>query len=186
VFFNPSPGGGASLVGIVWLVPILGIYFAMQLSKAGEGAPSRWRPVGFALLGILLMVLGGVVFSSGVQSQSPGKFLLAYLIMVGGALVPLSAWPALGKVLLAYGYAARIPVAIIMYFAIRGNWGTHYDVSPPGFPAAMGFGMKYLLIGLLPQLVLWIAFTIIIGVLFGGIYHAVTARARSKSEPVTA
>jgi len=154
----------------------------MRLTNAGEGASSRWRPLGFAVLGLLLMVLGGAVFSSGVQSQSPGRFLLAYLIMAGGAFVPLSAWPALGKVLRAYGYAARIPVAIIMYFAIRGNWGTHYDVAPPGFPA-MGFGMKYLLIALLPQLVLWIAFTIIVGVLFGGIVNALAAR--SKPAPVT-
>jgi hypothetical protein len=182
LFFNTNPGGAGALVGIVWLVPILGIYFAMRLSRAGQGAPSRWRPLGFALLGLLLMVAGGVVFASAEQSQSPGKFLLAYLILIGSAFVPFSAWPALGKVLVAYGYAARLPVAIIMFFAIRGGWGTHYDAPPPGLPP-MGFWMKYLMIGLLPQLVLWITFTVIVGVLFGGIVNALAAR--SKSVPVT-
>jgi len=168
-------------VGIVWLVPIFGIYFAMRLAKAGEGAPIRWRPLWTSVLGLLLMVMGGIVFESA-QFVSPGKLFLAYLIMVGSALLPLSAWPALGKVMVAYAYAARLPVAIIMFFAIRGNWGTHYDAPPPGFPP-MGFWMKYFLIGLLPQLVLWIAFTVIVGVLFGGIVNALAQR--SKPVPST-
>jgi hypothetical protein len=182
ILFSTAPGGAGALVGIVWLVPILGIYFAVRLSKAGEGAATRWRPLWASLLGLLLMVGGGVVFASA-QFMSPGKLFLAYLIMIGSALVPLSAWPALGKVLVAYAYAARLPVAIIMFFAIRGSWGTHYDVSPPGFPP-MGFWMTYVLIGLLPQLVIWVVFTVVIGTLFGGIVNALTGR--SKPAPETA
>jgi hypothetical protein len=49
-----------------------------------------------------------------------------------------------------------------------GNWGTHYDVPPPNFPE-MGWIAKWLLIGLLPQLTVWICFTAIIGMLFGGV-----------------
>lgn len=26
-------------------------------------------------------------------------------------------------------------VSTVMFFAIRGNWGTHYDGPPPGFPS---------------------------------------------------
>ena len=180
LFFNPIPGGPGALVGIVWLVPIFGIYFAMQLAKAGEEAPSRWRPLWASLLGLLLMAAGGVVFASA-QFQSPSKMFLGYLVMVGGALVPLYAWPALGKDLLAYAYAARLPVALIMFFAIRGDWGTHYDAPPPGFPP-MGFWTKYIQIGLLPQLVLWIVFTVIVGVLFGGIVNAVAHRSKPAPE----
>ncbi len=40
------------------------------------------------------------------------------------AIVTLPGWPALFKTLLAYGYAARIPVAIVMFFAFRGNWAS--------------------------------------------------------------
>jgi len=32
--FNREAGGGGALIGIVWLVPILGVYFALRLSKA--------------------------------------------------------------------------------------------------------------------------------------------------------
>ena len=43
-----------------------------------------------------------------------------------------------------------------------GNWGTHYDVAPPGFPE-MGPISKWILIGLLPQLTIWIWFTMAVG-----------------------
>jgi hypothetical protein len=55
-----------------------------------------------------------------------------------------------------------------MFFAIMGSWGTHYDAPPPNLPE-MGWFVKWLFIGLLPQLTVWIAFTGVIGMLFGGI-----------------
>jgi hypothetical protein len=94
-----------------------------------------------------------------------------------GAVIAFRGWPALGRTLLAYGLAARIPVAIVMLLAILGNWGTHYDVAPPGFPA-MGAIPKWFLIGLLPQLTIWIWYTIAAGALFGGAFVALTGRAR--------
>ncbi len=81
-------------------------------------------------------------------------------------------WPALAKALVAYGYAARVPVVIIMFFAIRGNWGTHYDGPPPNLPE-MTFWPKYLHIALLPQLVFWVAYTVVLGALVGTIAAAV-------------
>jgi len=181
LLFNPAAGGLGSLVGIVWLVPIFGIYFAMQLAKAGEKAPSRWRPLGYALLGLTVVFAGGAV-GYAESLHLPGKLILGYLIMAGGALVPLCAWPALGKALLAYGYAARIPVAIIMFLAMRGSWGTHYDALPPGFPP-MGFWMKYVELALLPQLILWVVYTVVVGVLFGGIVNGLAHR--STPAPTT-
>jgi hypothetical protein len=103
-------------------------------------------------------------------------------ISILGALVAVRGWPALGRTLLAYGLAARIPVAIVMLFAILGNWGTHYDVAPPGFPE-IGPISKWLLIGVLPQLTIWIWFTIAVGALFGGIAVAIRSRA---GRPATA
>ena len=50
--------------------------------------------------------------------------------------------------LLAYAFAARVPVALVMLVAMLGNWGTHYDVAPPGFPE-MGVFSKWLMIGAL-------------------------------------
>ena len=56
--FNPSAGGGGALVGITWLVPIFGIYFALKLSDAGEGPVGVGRAIGLAVLGLLLMAGG--------------------------------------------------------------------------------------------------------------------------------
>jgi hypothetical protein len=75
--------------------------------------------------------------------------------------------------------AARVPVALVMLAAMVGNWGTHYDVAPPEFPA-MGVMAKFLLIGLVPQFTIWIAYTLILGMLFGGLALAV-ARARGPA-----
>ena len=47
-----------------------------------------------------------------------------------GLAIGILAWPALGRTLLAYGLAARIPVALLMLVAMLGNWGTHYDARP--------------------------------------------------------
>jgi len=169
VLFNAAPVGPGSLVSIVWLVPIFGVYFALRLTKAGETAPRRWRPLGYALLGLLLAVVSEFLIRA--QFTPPAKVLLAYLIMVVGALVSLAGWPALGKTLLAYAYAARLPVAVIMFFASRGNWGTDYDVLRPGI-RTLGFWMTYVQFGLLPQLVLRVGFTVVVGSLLGGIVNA--------------
>jgi len=85
-----------------------------------------------------------------------------------GALVGLYAWPALGRTLLAYGLAARVPVVLVTLAAIRGDWRTHYDAVPPGFPA-MGPLATWFWIGLLPQMTIWMAFTVIVGTIAGGL-----------------
>jgi hypothetical protein len=91
-------------------------------------------------------------------------------------------WPTLFKTLIAYGLAARIPVAILMLFAIYGNWGTHYDVAPsPEFPA-MNWFLKWVLIGALPQLIIWIWWTVVSGLLFGSIAVALLHRGKQPAQ----
>jgi len=67
--------------------------------------------------------------------------------------------------------------ALVMLAAILGNWGTHYDVMPPGAPAMSGL-YKWFMIGLLPQLTIWLWFTVAIGGLFGIAAGAIAARGR--------
>jgi hypothetical protein len=55
-----------------------------------------------------------------------------------------------------------------MLLARLAGWGTHYELGPPGFPA-MGVIATWLWIGLLPQLVFWIGFTVMVGLLFGAL-----------------
>ena len=99
---SKEPGGGAALIGITWLAPIFGIYFAAKLRAAG------------------------------------------------GTL-----WKNLAKTLFYYGLAARIPVIIIMGFAIFGNWGTHYDAFPPEM-ADWSPMVKFLVGAVLTQILLWV------------------------------
>jgi hypothetical protein len=61
-----------------------------------------------------------------------------------------------------------------MLLAIKGNWGTHYDVPPNADFPAMHWLAKWFWIGAIPQLVDWIAFTMMVGSLFGAIAVAVT------------
>jgi hypothetical protein len=172
--FNPSAGGGGALVGVTWLVPIFGIYFALKLSGAGEGPVGVGKAIGLAVLGLAVLV-GGSILTIAPQIHLPGKQAIGLLLMVAAAALQFKSWPALSKALLAYGYAARIPVAVVMFFAIRGSWGTHYDALPPGF-SDMNFWPKYVQIGLIPQLVFWVAFTMIVGTLFGSIATAIFSR----------
>jgi hypothetical protein len=177
--FNPAPGGGGAIMGITWLVLIFGVYFALTLSGAGEGPARIGKATLFAVLGFVAMIAGAFV-GFAHQIQFPGKVVIGLLVIVAATALQFFAWPALFKVLLAYGYAARIPVAIVMFFAIRGNWGTHYDALPPDFPEK-SFWPKYLQIALVPQLVFWIAFTVIIGTLFGSIATAIFSRRKLGS-----
>ena len=42
-FFNPEAGGVGAVIGITWLAPIFGIYFALHLAKNGDGPSSRGK-----------------------------------------------------------------------------------------------------------------------------------------------
>jgi hypothetical protein len=92
-------------------------------------------------------------------------------IMLGGLIgswIVWRSWPTLARTLMLYGLAARVPVIVVMLVAMLQNWGTHYDAPPPNFPADVPVITKWFQIGVMPQLFLWIPFTIIVGGLFGG------------------
>jgi hypothetical protein len=180
--FNPAPGGGGAIVGIAWLVPVFGIYFGLKLARAGLAAPTG-PAIGFALLGLLIMPIGGfTAVTLGMSQQSLWLLGVFVVLSIAGAVIAYRGWPALGRVLLAYGLAARIPVALVMLAAMLGSWGTHYDLPPPDFPAMSPIA-KWVVIGLVPQMTIWIWFTIAVGALVGAIAAAVTGRAR---RPATA
>jgi hypothetical protein len=179
VLFNRSAGGGGAIVGIVWLVPIFGIYFALRLARDGEGPGRLLRALGLVFLALLLVpAFGSAAGAAGVDPNSRTMLLLLVAASVGAVLLAFTAWGGLARVLVVYGLAARIPVAIVMLIAILANWGTHYDVPPPGFPE-MGPLAKWFWIGLIPQMTFWIAFTVVVGMLLGLIAVAIVHRGRT-------
>jgi hypothetical protein len=181
--FSREAGGGGALVGIAWLVPVFGAYFGWKLTRAGSGPGGLGRALGLTLLALaLLPALGFLASKAGIEPQGFTTFGIFVAGSIAAFFLGLRAWPALGRTLFSYGLAARIPVALVMLAAILGNWGTHYDVSPPNFPE-MSAVAKWFLIGLVPQLTIWIAYTVVVGALFG---IAAAAVARRKPKPAAA
>jgi hypothetical protein len=181
-FFSPEAGGGLAVVGIAWLVPIFGIFFATRLHAAGE-TPSGWRVVGMSALAVVAFVVVSFAVPT-VMGFDPNQPSLAALgVLVVSSLIALAVayygTGALGKVLFSYGLVARIPVILVMLLAILGNWGTHYDVLPPGVVLEMSPWSKWFFIGVVPQLTLWMAFTVAVGALFGGLALVVAERQKT-------
>lgn len=179
-WFSATPYGTGSLVGITWLVPVFGIYFALKLSRTGEQPKSLARAIGLAVLGVLVPWL--VFAARNLARQHFLGFLVFWCVVVAAAAAfQYAGWPALFKTLLAYGLAARVPVVVAMFFAMRGQWGTHYDWANPRFPYT-GFWAKWVWLALIPQVTLWVGFTVVVGMLFGSLTAAVVRFSRSSAQ----
>jgi hypothetical protein len=174
-WFNSSAGGGGAIVGISWLPIIFGPYFALKLASSGEGTSSYGKAFGMTIGGLAVMVLGGfVLFKS---RNSAVLAILGFVLTLVAAFVARRGWPSLGSTLIAYAYAARIPVLIVMFLAMRGGWGTHYDAVEARFAAAP-LWTKFFYEAFLPQMMLWIGYTAVVGSLFGDIVAAIAGRKR--------
>ncbi len=179
LLFNREAGGGGALIGIVWLVPIFGVYFAVKLVRQGFGPASAGRVIGLAVGGL---VIGGVAIllafaltgDPNVSVSFGGAIGFQLGITIASLVVVLilrKGWPAFFQTMLSYAFASRIPVLVVMLIAMLGDWGTHYELGPPGYPE-MGFLTNFILIALFPQMTFWIMFTMVIGTLCGGIAAA--------------
>lgn len=150
---------------IGWLVPIFGAYFAWQLAKrAADSAPESAKLLKSSLLPLAL-------FAAGLVLLRPTSGGMAAVSLVGIILIR-RAWPSLGSLLLGYALAARLPVVVTMLGATLNGWHTVYDVSPYN-----------VLAGLLPQLTVWIGFTVIVGNLAGSLALAVRGWMRDEANP---
>src|SRR5260221_9036574 len=97
-FFSRAVGGGAAVVGIIWLVPVFGIYFARRLGREASRAPVG-RSAGFAALGLLaFVVLAAAGFQRPVASSS--QFLLIAAGAIAGIAITRMGWPPLWQALL--------------------------------------------------------------------------------------
>ncbi len=170
------PRGVSWVVGITWLAAVFGAYFAWRLLRTGQGPRSLGRAALFAVLGIFTFVVTNPIVGllhSALRIDFPQILIFIWLLWVVAGLLQYFGWPELAKVLLLYGMAARIPVAIVMFFAMLGNWGTHYDYAgmPPQF--SMSPVPRFLWLAFFPQLVAWVGFTITLGAVAGTLTAAI-------------
>ncbi len=184
-WFSNAAGGGGALVGISWLPIIFGPYFALKLADAGDGPASMGKAIGFAFVSLVVFIAAGA-WSAATFAHPSFLTLLALLLMLVAAFVPGVGWRSLDNVLVAYAFAARIPVLVVMYLAMHANggagWGTHYDAVPPAM-AHTSLGMRFLYAAVAPQMTLWIGWTAVVGSIFGTIVAAI---ARRRKHPVPA
>jgi hypothetical protein len=175
--FNRQAGGGGALVGIAWLVFFFGAYFAWKLLDEGHSPETAWRPLGYGVLGLAIALIP-LIGAQALHLPPLGVFVVFVVASLAALFVAMKGWPALGRTLVAYGLAARIPVVVVMLIAMLGDWGTHYDVAPPELPP-MGPLQKWFWIGVVPQLTTWMGFTVVFGMIFGGIVAAARLRRRA-------
>ncbi len=178
LLFSRSAGGGGAIVGIAWLAFIFAVYFAVKLQRGGQGLQgSGGRAIGLTVLALVILIAG--IFLPFLGSSGGSVLRLSMLgalgavISVVAIIVMRQAWPAYWNVMLVYSLIARIPVIIVYFLAIEGNWNTHYDALPPGVTVE---GPKFVLLGLLPQLFLWVPWTMIFCGLLGVLTAAVLRR----------
>ena len=70
-FFSREAGGAGAIVGIVWLVPVFGIYFAIKLAAEGNRPAKVGAAIGYPLFGLaLLPAVGFIAVKAGVSEQS--------------------------------------------------------------------------------------------------------------------
>lgn len=149
------------------MVPVFAIYFAFRLSGLGNAPERLAQTIGFAALGLILKLAGTLVMETAGMGY-PARLGINLALTVAGLVLSATAWPAIFKVLLAYGYASRIPIAVVQFLAMRGNWGTHYDALDPGFPS-IGFWPTFIRVSLVPNVFFMEAYTVIVGTVFGSL-----------------
>ncbi len=100
-------------------------------------------------------------------------------LTTAGLALSWLAWPQLFKLLLAYGYKSRLPVALVQLLAMRGHWATHYDALDPGFPS-IGFWPTFIRTSLVPNIFFMEVYTVVVGLLFGLVWAFLTHRRMAR------
>lgn len=174
---------GKAILGVVWLVPIFGTYFALRLFRAGSQPKFLVRAVILAIASLLLKLGGTFVMERpGLGYVTRVSLNLAVTALALG--LQAVAWPDLFKALLMYGYASRVPIAVVAFLAMSGHWGTHYEALDPGFPQ-IGFWPTYVRVSLIPNIFFMEAYTVIVGGLLGVFAFAAMRKLNASQSPRT-
>jgi hypothetical protein len=171
-WFSPAtggiiPSGWSWVVGITWLPALFGPYFAYRLWVAGHRPPNLILALGFALLGAAIVFFGMRAITPRLSAAAPFWLLAIWGVSVVAAGLQVFGWRKLAGTLLVYGLGSRAVVAIVMGLALAFNWGTHYDFADSPGLQQLPFITRLVVLALIPQLVFWVSFTILLGCLAG-------------------
>lgn len=169
------------LVGITWILPpVFGFYFAWKIWEQGERIDRIGRAFLLGFLGVVLNQLVEATVFQYADISIYSMLVILWTVAIISAYFQYLAWPALCRTLIAYGLGARIPVVVIMFFALRGHWGTHYD--RPSGPFTLSFWPTFLLFGFFEELIYWVSFTVAVGSLAGSVAAVVAKRRMGESQ----
>ncbi len=166
-YFGTEAGGGASPVGISWLIPVFGLWFGLRLARNGHWPRSVQRAIVMPLV-LTALCIGLAIVNVKVRELPMDQvFLYSFVSWPVAMLLSVVAWPRLWRVLLLYAFLARLPVVVITFVAVHYGWGTHYEKTAPGTPEYVG--MEKALALSAAQVLIWIPLTVLGGGVAGAI-----------------
>lgn len=171
----PTSGGALHPLGITWCIFVFGGWFGFRLARSGS-SPTLARPWALALLA--LAAAAGVGFwqfralaEAGSETDFAalrGAVAMIAAVTGAGALLMFAVWPRLAFTLLLYALPARLTIVAITWLAKRCEWNTHYTkFGRAGLERDMP---ETMLAASVAQLGFWVPFTILGGMLVGGIF----------------
>ncbi len=174
------------VVGITWLALPFGVYFAWKLLATGNRPAATWRAVLFAVVAVLVLYLAPRLLLPPLRPTFHGYLVGVWSIAAVCAALAWTAWPSLARTLLCYGLLSRAPVVLVMLLAMHGRWGTHYDYADIPQFQQMPLWSGFLLLAFVPQLVFWVGFTIVAGMLAGMLTATLTRGAAREKRTLAA
>jgi hypothetical protein len=172
-WFGGQSGGGGALVGIGWLIPVFGAVFALRLLRAGLGPARPVSALATLLLGVGLVAVAFAI-ARLLMSPTPWAMAVGACGSVLAGFCAFHAWRELGRLLLAYAVAARVPVMALAFVDALLGLGTHYGKLASG--AAEYAALPRALVLCLAQAVFWVPLTLLFGALAGLVVVALGRR----------
>ena len=182
LLFGSSGGGGLSLVGIAWLIPVVGFWFGYRYTEDGHGPDQPGSVLMSAGLSIAVAVVATILLNVLIAPVPPMSIVYTCACAAGASLLMLPAWPRVFFALFLYGLAARIPVIVITFVAVRVWPTTHYARAPAGLEGGPNELAGWLS---LAQLGVWVPATIVLGGLAASLGAMFSSRRRAQLEANT-
>lgn len=180
--FNANAGGGGSLLGGSWLIPIFGFVFGWRWTGQRRAPDKPGIALGLFGLGAAVVAIAiAIAFNFKLQGEA-----LAGLI--GGTslvaiLLAFRAWPRHALTSLIYAYSVRLVVVGITFATIFAGADTHFGAFPPDseIPETK---MEQAVALSIAQVTMWPAMTMCIGGFLGTFASMMRGRKKGDHQDV--